>query len=81
MEGRILGVFLVTDILWFYVTFEAVLIPIVWKKWDLSHEHEKFEQDSFFQIYLGRVGKNVAGNFVFEHTIWNHRKNDSKTKM
>ena len=28
MEGRILGVFLVTDILWFYVRFEAVLIPM-----------------------------------------------------
>jgi len=28
MEGRILGVFLVTDVLWFYVRFEAVLIPM-----------------------------------------------------
>jgi len=28
MEGRILGVFMVTDLLWFYVMFEAVLIPM-----------------------------------------------------
>lgn len=28
MEGRIIGVFLVMDVLWFYVTFEAVLIPM-----------------------------------------------------
>jgi proton-translocating NADH-quinone oxidoreductase chain M len=28
MEGRILAVFLVTDLLWFYVSFEAVLIPM-----------------------------------------------------
>ena len=28
MEGRIRAVFLVTDVLWFYISFEAVLIPI-----------------------------------------------------
>jgi NADH-quinone oxidoreductase subunit M len=28
MEGRVLGVFLVTDVRWFYVRFEAVLIPM-----------------------------------------------------
>lgn len=53
MEGRILGVFLVTDVLWFYVRFEAVLIPIYRR----------------IGVWGSRSRKIRAGYFFFRYTL------------
>lgn len=53
MEGRILGVFLVTDVLWFYVTFEAVLIPMYRR----------------IGVWGSRARKIRAGYFFFRYTL------------
>jgi NADH-quinone oxidoreductase subunit M len=51
MEGRILGVFLVTDILWFYVRFEAVLIPMYRRIGVWGSRARKIRAAYFFMRY------------------------------
>jgi len=53
MEGRILGVFLVTDVLWFYVMFEAVLIPMYRR----------------IGVWGSRARKVRAAYFLFRYTL------------
>lgn len=53
MEGRILSVFLVRDVLWFYVAFEAVLIPMYLR----------------IGIYGSRERKIRAAYFFFRYTL------------
>jgi proton-translocating NADH-quinone oxidoreductase chain M len=53
MEGRILAVFLVTDVLWFYISFEAVLIPMYRR----------------IGVWGSRARKVRAGYFFFRYTL------------
>jgi NADH-quinone oxidoreductase subunit M len=53
LEGRVLGVFLVTDLLWFYVRFEAVLIPMYRR----------------IGVWGSRARKIRAGYFFFRYTL------------
>lgn len=52
-EGRILGVFRVTDVLWFYVMFEGVLIPMYRR----------------IGVWGSRARKIRAGYFFFRYTL------------
>jgi NADH-quinone oxidoreductase subunit M len=51
MEGRILGVFRVRDVLWFYVRFEAVLIPMYRRIGTWGSRARKVRAAYFFMRY------------------------------
>ena len=50
-EGRIVGVFRVTDVLWFYVRFEAVLIPMYMRIGVWGSRGRKIRAGYFFRRY------------------------------
>lgn len=50
-EGRVLAVFLVTDVLWFYLSFEAVLIPMYRRIGTWGSRSRKVRAGYFFFRY------------------------------